>query len=113
MKKIVLTDEAEQSITEYLDNGNAITFKFNYRPNALGWFLNFTYKELQRNNIKLVAGTCILKAFSNLIPIDLYVKTSSVLEEPYLVESFSVGLAELYLVNPEERDAIIDGTLEL
>ena len=113
MKKIVLTDEAEQSITEYLEDGEAITFKFNYRPNALGWFLNFTYKELQRNNIKLVAGTSILRPFSNLLLIDLYVKTSVVLEAHYLVESFNVGLTELYMITPEERDGIISGTLEL
>ena len=112
MKQIILTNEAEQSITEYLDNGESIAFTFNYRDNALGWFVDFTYNNITRRGIKLVAGTNILRPFTNLIPIDLYVKVGTVLEEPYLVESFNVGLAELYIVTPEERDGIIDGTLE-
>lgn len=112
MKKIVLTDQAEQLITEYLDNGEPIAFKFNYRPNALSWFFSFTYKNIQRYNIKLSSGTNILKSFQNLMPIDLYVKTSEILEEPYLVNSFSLGLSELYLVSHQERDEIINGTLK-
>lgn len=113
MKQIILTDEAEQSITEYLDDGDSITFTFNYRDNALGWFVDFAYNNLTRRNIKLVSGTNILRAFENLIPIDLYVKASSILEEPYLPQSFSLNLLQLYIVTPEERDGIIDGTLEL
>lgn len=113
MNQIVLTNDSEQFITEYLDDGEPLTLKFNYRPNALGWFFNFTYKNLTRNNIKLVAGTNILRPFANLMPVDLYIKTNELLDEPYLVDSFSTGLAELYLVSHEERDAIINGTLEL
>lgn len=112
MKKIVLTSQSEQFITEYLENGEPITFKFNYRPNALSWYFSFTYKNIERYNIKLSAGTNILKTFQNLMPIDLYLKVSEVLEEAYLINSFSLRLAELYLVSHQERDEIINGTLE-
>ena len=112
MKKIVLNSDSEQFVTEYLEDGEPITFKFNYRSNALSWYFSFTYKDIERHNIKLSAGTNILKAFQNLIPIDLYLKVSEILEEAYLVNSFSLGLAELYLVSHQERDEIINGTLE-
>lgn len=112
MKEVRLTNSAQQFVTEYLDDGNAINFTFNYRPNAFAWFVDFEYKDLIRKNIKLSAGTNILRAFCNLLPIDLYVKTSNVMQEPYLVESFIFGLAKLYIVDFIERDEIINGTLE-
>lgn len=111
MKRVPLSNSAQQVITEYLDNGESITFEFNYRPNAFAWFVNFEYKDLTRNNIKLVAGTNILRAFSNILPIDLYVKMSSIIDEPYLVDSFKFGFAELYIVDHLERDEVLSGIL--
>lgn len=111
MKKVPLSNSAQQIITEYLDNGKAITFEFNYRPNAFAWFVNFEYENLIRNNIKLVAGTNILKAFSNILPIDLYLKTSDVMDEAYIADAFKFGLAELYIVDFLERDDILSGIL--
>lgn len=112
MKQLSLNADAEQFITEYLDNGEVINFKFNYRPNAMGWFFDFTYKDLVRKNIRLCTGVGSLMQFRNLLPIDLYVKSSNVLDEPYLIGSFKFKFVEVYLVSHDERDAIIDGTFE-
>lgn len=111
MKKINLTDSPYQVIPEYLDNGNIITLTFNYRPNAFAWFVDIQYEGMVRKNIQLSAGTNILRAFCNIIPVDLYVKGSSIMREALLKNSFSAGLAELYLVNFEERDAILNGEI--
>lgn len=111
MKEVQLSDSAQQIITEYLDNGESITFEFNYRPNAFAWFVDFEYKDLIRKNIKLVAGTNILKAFSNILPIDLYLKTSDIMEEAYLANCFKFGFAKLYIVDFLERDEILSGIL--
>lgn len=111
VKKISLTNSPYQTITEYLDNGNAITFTFNYRPNAFAWFVDFQYEGMIRKNIQLSSGTNILKAFKNILPIDLYVKNSNLMEEAYLQDSFALGFVELYIVDFQERDAIINGTI--
>lgn len=112
MKEVRLTNSAQQFITEYLDDGNPINFTFNYRPNAFSWFVDFEYKDLKRTNIKLSAGTNILRAFQNLLPIDLYLKTSSIMREAYLADCFILGLAELYIVDHLERDEILNGEIE-
>lgn len=112
MKEVRLTNSAQQFVSEYLDDGNVINFTFNYRPNALSWFVDFEYKDLIRKNIKLSAGTNILKAFENLLPIDLYVKTSNIMQEAYLIDSFVLGFAKLYIVDFLERDEILNGALE-
>lgn len=109
MKKVQLSSNAQQFITEYLDNGEPINFTFNYRPNAFAWFVDFEYKDLIRKNIRLSAGTNILKAFSNILPIDLYVKMSSIIGEPYLANVFQFGFAELYIVDHLEREDILHG----
>lgn len=111
MKKIPLTDSPYQITTEYLDNGNPITFTFNYRPNAFAWFVDFQYEGIVRKNIQLSSGTNILRAFKNILPIDLYVKNSSLTEEAYFLNSFALGFVELYMVDFQERDAILDGAI--
>ena len=111
MKKIALTNEAYQIKSEYLDNGNVLTLTFNYRPNAFAWFVDIQYEGMIRKNIQLSAGTNILRTFENIIPVDLYVKVSKIIGEAYILDSFALGLAELYLVNFEERDAILNGEI--
>ena len=111
MKKISLTNAAYQVVSEYLDNGNVLTLTFNYRPNAFAWFVDIKYEGMIRKNIQLSAGTNILRAFSNIIPVDLYVKCSSIMSEALLQNSFSSKMAELYLVDFEERNTIINGEI--
>ena len=47
-----LSDEYKQNFKIELETGEKVTFEFEYRPNQLGWFFGFEYKNFKKSNIR-------------------------------------------------------------
>lgn len=94
-------DEAKQKITMFLDNGERVVFSFEYRPNQLGWFVSYEYKDHKQSNIRLVTNYNILRTYSNYLPFGLRCDTIDK-EEPMDLDDFSSGYASVFLLQKDD-----------
>lgn len=98
-----LSDEYKQNFKIELESGEKVTFEFEYRPNQLGWFFGFEYKDFKKSNIRLSVADNILRGYRNVLPFGLAVTTTDN-NEPYGVADFLSGYCTLYLL--EESDVV-------
>ena len=98
-----LSDEYKQNFKIELETGEKVTFEFEYRPNQLGWFFGFEYKNFKKSNIRLCTANNLLRGYRNVLPFGLAVTTTDG-GEPYGVEDFLSEYCTLYLL--EESDVV-------
>ena len=87
---------------EYKQNFK-IELETEYRPNHLGWFFFFEYKNFKKSNIRLCTADNLLRGYRNVLPFGLAVITTDG-GEPYGVEDFLSEYCTLYLL--EESDVV-------
>lgn len=104
-KFISLGNEPRQEITMTLDDGGRVVFNFEYKINQLGWFFGFQYGDINYQNIRLTTAYNILRAYRNYLPFGLRCDTADD-EEPMGVDDFISGYAQVYLLTPQDVEAI-------
>jgi len=97
--------EPRQKITVLLSDNSRIPLSFEYRANQLGWFFGFEYNGNQYSNIRLTTSYNILRAYRNWLPFGLRCDTQDSLE-PMDLEDFSSGYASIYVLTPDDINAI-------
>lgn len=100
-----LDDQPKQEIKMILDNTQAVTLTFEYKPNQLGWFLGVQYDDINYQNIRLTTTYNILRAYKNYLPFGLRCDTLDG-EEPINQEDFVTGYATVYLLTKSDVEAI-------
>ena len=100
-----LSDEYKQQFKIELESGETLTFDFEYRPNQLGWFFGFEYKDVKMSNIRLCTADNLLRAYRNRLPFGLAVITTDD-GEPYGVGDFLSGYCTLYLLDESDVVAV-------
>lgn len=103
-----LDNNPKQKIKMLLDNGEEVTFKFEYKPNQLGWFFGFQYGDVDYQNIRLTTSYNILRAYRNWLPFGLRCDTVDNFE-PMDLSDFLTGYASIYLLTQEDINSI-EGT---
>lgn len=100
-----LGNEAKQKITMLLDDNSRVVFTFEYKPNQLGWFFGFQYRDINYQNIRLTTSYNILRAYRNYLPFGLRCDTPD-MEEPLDIDDFVNGYASVYLLTKADVEAI-------
>lgn len=100
-----LNSEPKQEIPFLLSDNSRIIFYFEYKPNQLGWFFDFTYNGQSYKNIRLTTNYNILECFKPYIPFGVCCDTPDG-EEPYDIDDFSTGYAKVYILTKEDIASI-------
>lgn len=100
-----LGNEARQEIEMVLDDTSRLVLNFEYKPNQLGWFFDFTYNDKKYSNIRLTTSYNILRAYRNWLPFGLRCDTADG-EEPMDLDDFINGYAVVYLLTKSELNTI-------
>lgn len=100
-----LGNEAKQEIEMILDDSSKIVFNFEYKPNQIGWFFGFQYKDVNYQNIRLTTSYNLLRAYKSWLPFGLRCDTLDG-EEPIDQNDFINGYATVYLLTKEDIETI-------
>lgn len=87
-----------------LYNGNILNLTLYFISLQQGWFItNLTYNNFTLNGLRVTASPNMLNQFRNQIPFGLGCFTT-LLREPSLVQDFSSGNFNLYILDQSEID---------
>ena len=99
-----LDENPKQQIKMLLDNGEEVTFYFEYKANQMGWFFGFAYGDIVYQNIRLVTHYNMLRYYEYL-PFGLRCDTLDNFE-PMDIDDFVSGYATVYLLTQSDVKAI-------
>lgn len=103
IQQITSSPLQEQSLLLY--NGNILSLTLNYLDSQQGWFItNLTYGSFIFNGSRITVSPNMLNQFRNQIPFGLGCFTK-LLREPTLIQDFSSGNFNLYILDQTEVDA--------
>lgn len=105
MYNLNLSNKARQKLTVALENNMFLDLYFEYKPNQLGWFFNFTYNDITYSNIRLTTSFNILRAYRNWLPFGLRCDTADSFE-PMGIDDFVENYAKVYILTKSELEAI-------
>lgn len=104
MYNFQLSNKPRQQVTIALENNMYLDLYFEYKPNQLGWFFNFTYNDITYSNIRLTTSYNILRAYRNWLPFGLRCDTADGFE-PMDIDDFVNGYANIYILTKNELEA--------
>lgn len=87
--------------------GSRIAMELRYLASQQKWIMNLQQDDFVANGIGVVGSPNILRCFKNVIPFGIACKTVDGLD-PFFIDSFSTGAAQLYLLTAEEVQTIED-----
>lgn len=96
-----ITSKPKQKMTLVLENNETVDFYLYYLPRQMGWFYNFTYKNLTVNCSKAVLSPNVLRQFKRIIPFGIMFTADSFVE-PFDIDDFSNGRVSMYILNSDE-----------
>ena len=107
MKQITsISNDAKQSMSFVLDNGEKINISLVYLESQLGWFISIIYGEvLTINNRRVVTSPNFLRAFRDILPFGISC-TADNGQEPILIDTFSDGRCKLYVLNETDVEYV-------
>lgn len=86
-----ITNDPKQELNIILNNGEALHIKLEYLIRVNGWFISFTYKNKQYNNIKLISSTNnILYQLRYILPFEIKIETKTGFS-PMFINDFMNG----------------------
>lgn len=97
-----ITNNALQTQTFVLPNGNSFTFTLYYIDLQYGWFINnLTYGTFVLNSLRITNNPNLLYQWQNLIPFGIACFSTSS-REPTQQEDFASGASNLYVLTQQE-----------
>lgn len=76
-----------------------------YRPSIRAWYMDITWNNFLCYGRKLCIGVNILDQYSNVIPFGILITTNTGLD-PYLINDFSTGVANFYVLETIDLQSI-------
>lgn len=103
-----VSDDAKQSMTTVLDNGDKVTVGLEYISSQKGWFISVGYGTiLTANGRRVVTSPNMLRAFRDTIPFGIACTVKDG-QEPLYQDDFTAGRATLWILNPDEVQDVED-----
>lgn len=97
-----ITSDPNQKRVLVLPDGTSMSLTMYFMPLQQGWFItNLTYGDFILNGYRIVNSPNMLYQYLNIIPFGLACFSKDD-REPSLIEDFSSGASELYLLTQEE-----------
>ena len=100
-----LTTEPFQTFQIPLDDGTRVDFTLRYRPAVQMWFLDWSYLNKESNGNRICSNVNLLCQYRNNIPFGLLVRVNND-ADPFLIDDFSSGRVELYILNSAEVEEV-------
>lgn len=94
----------DQTFQTSLADGSLIRFELIFRPRIPAFFLNLTWKTFTINGLKLANSLNLLGQFRSL-PFGIMVLLPDG-TEPYLIDDFTTGRAQFYVLEQADLDYI-------
>lgn len=108
MLKILTIDaEYKQNIQQILPNKEQYDLTLTFQetigdPGKGNWFIDINYKNTVKvYNRRICANINLLNDYKNILPYGLFVYCKNDIE-PWFLNSFSLGLTELYIASYDE-----------
>ena len=106
MKQITaFTSDPNQQHILIGENGEEITINLLFVDSQIGWFVDFQYKDLIINSMRLVTCINILHSWRNIIPFGLAILTQDK-GDPYFIDDFTTERVNVFLTNSDDRKAL-------
>ena len=96
-----ITSSPKQHMTLLLENNETVDFSIYFLPRQQNWFIDFSYKNITVNCMKVVLSPNILRQFKKIIPFGLKFSTDSSVE-PFSLTDFSSGRIKMFILNAED-----------
>lgn len=110
-----ISNEARQKHTILLDaDSSRIVLELTYKPDALGWFLDVTYEDLDFvvRGVRVTTNTNILNQWRNKLPFGIICQCKDA-QDPLLLEDFLVKRATLSILSADEVQEVLKINQEL
>ena len=97
-----ITSDPLQQQTLILYTGVPMTLQIYFRPRQQGWFINsLTYLTFTLNGLRISNQLNMLRQWKNIIPFGMAcISTDN--REPGLIQDFSSGASNLYILSAAE-----------
>jgi len=100
-----VTSDPLQTRSVRIPNNNLFTFTMYFMPMQQSWFItNLTYLTFVLNGLRISNSPNILHQWRNILPFGLACFSTND-REPQLVDDFSNGLSNLYLLSQADCQA--------
>lgn len=96
-----LTTSAAQQTTLLLPDGTAATITLHYHGATERWVMDVTYGTHTINGIGVAFHANLLRQWESILPFGIACITADQ-TDPFLLEDFSNGRANLYLLSPAD-----------
>lgn len=100
-----ITNDAAQQSTLTGIPGLQIGMLLRYMPRIQRWIFNINYNNFTVNGLAVVASPNILRQWKNIIPFGIACTCAGGLD-PFRIDDFSNGVANLYLLNSDDIAAV-------
>lgn len=96
-----ITSAPAQNFVLIGENNERINFNIRYLPTQIGWVCDIEYEDFIVRGVRITAMSNILRQWNNVIPFGILcnVKNGT---EPFFIDDFSEGRAEIYLLTETE-----------
>ncbi len=99
--------EEKQTLNVTLETNEILKLSLEYNPQYSRWYINLDYNNRSINGIRLCTHSNLLYQWKNLLPFGIMVLTKD-MSEPFLIDDFTSGRAEFYILNANDVLTIND-----
>jgi hypothetical protein len=107
-----ITSRPKQRMNLVLENKETVDFLLYYLPRQMGWFYDFTYKEIKQKRARVVLTPNALRAFKKIIPFGIAFVADSYVE-PFDIDDFSSGRIKMQILNSDEVQRVEEEVFNL
>ena len=100
-----------QKLTTTASNGDTVSMTLYFNPAVQEWFFDLEWKTFALKGTRVFSSPNILSQYESIIPFGLACITDGI-GEPFLVNDFSSGRVNIYLLSPEEVIEVQDFYVE-
>lgn len=96
-----------QRLTTTASNGDVVVIVLFYNATTQDWKMDIEWQNFALRGTRVFSSPNLLSQYENIIPFGLAVITNGG-GEPFLVNDFSSGRVNMYLLSPEEVKEVQD-----
>jgi len=100
-----------QDLATTASNGDTVSMKLYYRSAVQAWFMDITWKEFILEGNSVFSSPNLLSQYEAIIPFGVAVITEGS-GNPFLINDFSSGRANIYILSPEEVEQVQEFYIE-
>lgn len=94
----ISNEPRQRHLLNVLGSSTQAALLLEYRPDQFAWFYSVEWGDFAINNCRLVVDFNVLRQYSRVIPFGVACSASDA-NDPLFVDSFSTGVAKLYLLD--------------